>query len=45
MFRELIRCGRASETARRLGLTPSAVSHALTRLRELFGDPLFIRRI
>ncbi|WP_309642875.1 LysR family transcriptional regulator, partial [Phenylobacterium sp.] len=44
IFRELIRCGRASETARRLGLTPSAVSHALTRLRELFGDPLFIRR-
>ncbi|MDP3855124.1 LysR family transcriptional regulator [Phenylobacterium sp.] len=44
VFRELIRCGRASEAARRLGLTPSAVSHALTRLRELFDDPLFVRR-
>ncbi|UTP40212.1 LysR family transcriptional regulator [Phenylobacterium sp. LH3H17] len=44
VFRELLRCGRASETARRLGLTPSAVSHALTRLRDLFDDPLFVRR-
>ena len=27
-----------------LGLTPSAVSHALNRLRDIFGDPLFQRR-
>ena len=27
-----------------LGLSQSAVSHALTRLRDLFDDPLFIRR-
>jgi len=32
---------RASE---RLHLTQSAVSHALARLRENFGDPLFVRR-
>ena len=32
--------GRA---AKRLGLTPSAVSHGLRRLRELFDDPLFLR--
>src|SRR5262245_14541551 len=29
--------------ARRLGLTQSTVSHALARLRALFGDPLLVR--
>lgn len=29
--------------ATRLGLTPSAVSHALRRLREQLGDPLVVR--
>lgn len=29
--------------ARRLGLSQPAVSHALRRLRELFGDPLLVR--
>ena len=29
--------------ARRVGLTQSAMSHALGRLRKLFGDPLLIR--
>lgn len=32
--------GRAGE---RLGLTQPAVSHALSRLRDLTGDPLFVR--
>src|SRR3954471_7529548 len=32
--------GRA---AARLGLTPSAVSHGLGRLRQLLHDPLFVR--
>ena len=32
--------GRAAE---RLALTPSAVSHALGRLRQLLHDPLFVR--
>src|SRR5215211_6311254 len=32
--------GRA---AQRLALTQSAASHALRRLRDLFGDPLFVR--
>ncbi|WP_334407698.1 LysR family transcriptional regulator [Bradyrhizobium sp. AZCC 2289] len=27
----------------RLGLTQPAISHALRRLRERFGDPLFVR--
>lgn len=29
--------------APRLGLSPSAVSHALARLRDLLGDPLLVR--
>ena len=32
--------GRA---ARRVGLSASAMSHALARLRELFGDPILVR--
>lgn len=32
-----------NRAAARLGLTPSAVSHALTRLRDALEDPLFIR--
>ena len=44
VFRELLRRRRATEAARALGLSPSAISHALTRLRALFDDPLFVRR-
>jgi DNA-binding transcriptional LysR family regulator len=44
IFRDLLLGRRASEAADQLGLSPSAISHALTRLRDLFGDPLFIRR-
>lgn len=44
VFRELLRTGRASQAAERLGLSQPAISHALTRLRDLFGDPLFVRR-
>lgn len=40
----LLRRRRAAIVARDLGLTPSAVSQALGRLRDLFGDPLFLRR-
>ena len=29
--------------AQRIALSPSATSHALARLRELFGDPLLVR--
>lgn len=32
-----------TKAAERLGRSPSAVSHALARLREIFGDPLFVR--
>ncbi|HEX2890596.1 LysR family transcriptional regulator [Vineibacter terrae] len=44
VFRELSRTRRTTEAARRLGLTQSTVSHALARLRDLFDDPLFVRR-
>jgi LysR family transcriptional regulator, transcriptional activator for leuABCD operon len=33
-----------SRAAERLAMTQSAVSHALTRLRALFKDPLFVRQ-
>lgn len=33
-----------SRAAERLAMTQSAVSHALTRLRVLFKDPLFVRQ-
>lgn len=44
IFRELLIRRRATDVADRLGLSPSAISHSLVRLRDLFGDPLFIRR-
>jgi len=44
VFRGLLRRRRTTAVARELGLSQSAVSHALTRLRELFADPLFVRR-
>jgi DNA-binding transcriptional LysR family regulator len=44
VFRELVRYRRTTCAAERLGLSQSAVSHVLGRLRHLFEDPLFIRR-
>lgn len=44
VMRDLLRTGSATRTAERLALSQSAVSHALGRLRELFDDPLFLRR-
>lgn len=35
--------GSATRAGVRLGLSQSAISHALGRLREQFGDPLFVR--
>jgi len=35
--------GGVTRAAERLNLTQSAVSHSLSRLREIFGDPLFVR--
>ncbi|EPP1002710.1 LysR family transcriptional regulator [Cronobacter dublinensis] len=39
----MLQTGSTGETAQRLSLTPSAVSHALARLREALGDTLFRR--
>ncbi|MCB1692154.1 MAG: LysR family transcriptional regulator [Pseudomonadales bacterium] len=44
VFRELLRTRNGSETAHRLSLSQSAISHNLTRLRDLFNDPLFVRK-
>lgn len=39
----LLREGSVSRAADRVGLSQPAASHALRRLRELFGDPLLVR--
>lgn len=44
VFAGLMRHGKATSVASDLGLTNSSISHALKRLREVFGDDLFIRR-
>lgn len=44
IFDELLRHQRTTIVADRLGLSQSAISHALSRLRDLFDDPLFSRR-
>lgn len=43
VFDALAAEGHATRAAERIGLTQPAVSHALNRLRALFGDPLFVR--
>lgn len=44
VFAETMRRRKLSAAAEAVGLTPSAASHALVRLRALFGDELFVRR-
>lgn len=44
VFQEIFRKRRAASAAERLGLTQPAISHALGRLRDVTGDPLFVRR-
>jgi DNA-binding transcriptional LysR family regulator len=43
VFQALLAERHVGRAAKRLALTQSAASHALGRLRDLFGDPLFIR--
>jgi DNA-binding transcriptional LysR family regulator len=43
VFQEVYRERQISGAARRLGLSQSAVSNALARLRRTFGDELFVR--
>ena len=39
----LLREANVSRAAMRIGLSQPATSHALQRLREVFGDPLLVR--
>jgi DNA-binding transcriptional LysR family regulator len=43
VFDAMMAEGSVAGAATRLRITPSAVSHALGRLRGLFNDPLFVR--
>jgi DNA-binding transcriptional LysR family regulator len=43
VFDALMRFGSITHAADHLGMTQSAASHSLKRLREFFGDPLFVR--
>ena len=43
VFLAISESGNLTQAANRLGLTQPAVSHALRRLRDEFGDPLFVR--
>jgi DNA-binding transcriptional LysR family regulator len=42
-FHALHATGNVSRAAERLGLSQPGVSHALRKLREVYGDPLFVR--
>ncbi len=42
-FDAVARAGNVTAAARTAGVTQSAMSHALRRLRALFDDPLFVR--
>jgi DNA-binding transcriptional LysR family regulator len=43
VFETVLAEGHVGRAAERLSLSPSAVSHGLTRLRRLLNDPLFLR--
>ena len=42
-FKAVFDTGSVTQAAHHLGSSQSAVSHALDRLRDIFGDPLFVR--
>jgi DNA-binding transcriptional LysR family regulator len=44
VFLGLVREGKGTLVAEQMGLTQSSISHALKRLRDVFGDELFLRR-
>ncbi|AGW90782.1 LysR family transcriptional regulator [Cupriavidus sp. DF5525] len=43
VFDAMLRVGSVSRTAEEIGLTQPSTSNALARLRNFFGDPLFVR--
>jgi len=44
VLRALLAERQVTRAARRVGLSQSAVSHALARLRDVYADPLLVRR-
>lgn len=42
VFEAVLQCGSVSGASKELGVTASAVSHALARLRQAVGDELFV---
>jgi DNA-binding transcriptional LysR family regulator len=44
VFAETMKLRKLTLVAKRLGLTQSAISHTVGRLRDVFGDPLFLRK-
>jgi DNA-binding transcriptional LysR family regulator len=44
VFSQTMRLRKLTLVAKKLGLTQSAISHTLGRLRDAFGDPLFLRK-
>src|SRR6187551_2551345 len=44
VLRALLRERHVTRAAARVGLSQSATSHALARLRELYADPLLVRQ-
>ncbi|MCF4165471.1 LysR family transcriptional regulator [Zavarzinia compransoris] len=44
LFEAVMQTGNVTRAAERLGLTQSAASNGIARLRESLGDPLFLRR-
>jgi DNA-binding transcriptional LysR family regulator len=44
VFAETMRLRKLTLVAARLGLTQSAISHTVGRLRDVFDDPLFLRK-
>ena len=44
VFAETMRLRRLTLVAAAIGQTQSSISHAIGRLRDIFGDPLFVRR-
>ena len=43
VFINLMRLRKASDVADHMGLTQSSISHSIKRLRDAFGDQLFLR--
>ena len=43
VFINLMRLRKATDVADHMGLTQSSISHSIKRLRDAFGDPLFLR--